>query len=39
VSAALPPGSVALVYEGDVQVEDDLADALDRLMTERLDAE
>lgn len=39
VSAALPPGAFALAYEGDVQVEDDLLDALDRLMTERFETE
>lgn len=39
VSPDLPPGSVALVYEGDVDVKPDIARELDQLMTGRIDLE
>jgi hypothetical protein len=37
VSPELPQGSVALVYEGDIDVKADIGRELDQLMTERLD--
>jgi hypothetical protein len=37
VSPELPPGSVALVYEGDIDVKPDIAHELDQLMAERFD--
>jgi hypothetical protein len=37
VSPHLPPGGVALVYEGDIDVRPDLTRELDQLMTERFD--
>jgi hypothetical protein len=37
VSPQLPPGSVALVYEGDIDVKPDIARELDELMAERFD--
>jgi hypothetical protein len=37
VSPQLPPGSVALVYEGDIDVKPGIAGELDQLMAERFD--
>lgn len=37
VSPQLPPGSVALVYEGDIDVKPDITSELDQLMAERFD--
>jgi hypothetical protein len=39
VAPELPPGSVALVYEGDIDIKPDIARELDQLMAERFDLE
>jgi hypothetical protein len=39
VSPELPPGGVALVYEGDIDVKPDIAHELDQLMAGRFDLE